>query len=54
MAGEIVWQVEELSQATWDGRNQNGQPAAQGVYLFVLRNSEGQVGTGKFLLVRER
>ncbi len=54
MAGELVWKVEELSQATWDGRNQNGEPVAQGVYLFVLRDAEGQVGTGKFLLVREQ
>ncbi len=48
-AGELV---ATLPQPLWDGRNQQGERVASGVYLFVLTDVEGNVGRGKFLLVR--
>jgi ligand-binding sensor domain-containing protein len=53
VAGELVWEVPELSDESWDGRNQSGEPVASGVYLFVLEDADGGVARGKFLLVRE-
>ena len=53
VAGELVWEVSELSDRSWDGRNQSGNPVASGVYLFVLEDADGDVARGKFLLVRE-
>ena len=49
IAGELV---AELPEPRWNGRNQGGETVASGVYLFVLNNSDGEVGRGKFLLVR--
>lgn len=48
-AGEKVY---ETDLGEWDGRNQSGEPANSGVYLWVLRDRSGQVKTGKVLLVR--
>ncbi|PWB75320.1 hypothetical protein C3F09_02865 [candidate division GN15 bacterium] len=39
--------------AGWHGTNRAGKPVASGVYLFVIQNATGQVGRGKFLLVRQ-
>ncbi len=50
VAGELV---AERPEAEWDGRNQHGEQAASGVYLFVLTDANGQVGRGKILLVRK-
>ena len=49
-AGELV---AERPEPVWDGRNDGGEAVASGVYLFVLTDSEGNVGQGKFLLVRQ-
>jgi hypothetical protein len=49
-AGELV---RDMEIDEWDGLNEAGQPVASGVYLFVLTDAEGNVGRGKFLLVRE-
>lgn len=39
----------------WDGTNDSGKPAASGVYFFVITSDvDGAIGTGKFLLVRNR
>jgi ligand-binding sensor domain-containing protein len=51
VAGELV---ANLPQPIWDGRNDHGEPVASGVYLFVLTDTEGRSGRGKFLLVRNR
>jgi hypothetical protein len=50
VAGELVAEREEL---VWDGRNDAGEAVASGVYLFALTDTAGNVGQGKFLLVRE-
>jgi streptogramin lyase len=36
----------------WYGRNQRGEELASGVYIFILRDQQGEVGRGKFVLVR--
>jgi len=54
VAGELVWEATALSHHTWGGRNQSGEPVASGVYFFLLQDAEGNVGKGKFLLVRNR
>ncbi|HUV31817.1 MAG TPA: gliding motility-associated C-terminal domain-containing protein [Acidobacteriota bacterium] len=54
VAGELVWEVTDLSDESWDGRNQRGEPVASGVYLFVLKDADGKVARGKFLLVRDQ
>lgn len=39
----------------WDGTNDHGKPVASGVYFFVITaDSDNSVGTGKFLLVRNK
>jgi hypothetical protein len=39
----------------WNGANDSGKPAASGVYFFVITSDvDGAIGTGKFLLVRNR
>ncbi|MEW5795139.1 MAG: hypothetical protein AB1772_02145 [Candidatus Zixiibacteriota bacterium] len=50
VAGELV---AETAEPVWDGRNDSGEPVASGVYLFVLTDELGNVGRGKFLLVRK-
>jgi len=50
VAGELV---AERPEPVWDGRNSSCEPAASGVYLYVLTDEKGNVGRGKFLLVRE-
>lgn len=50
VAGELV---AELPEPLWNGRNQHGEKVASGVYLFVLTDTDGEVGRGKFLLVRK-
>jgi hypothetical protein len=37
----------------WDGNNLNGNPVVSGVYLFLVTDSDGNKGRGKFLLVRQ-
>ena len=49
LAGELV---REMALMPWDGKNQKGKDVASGIYMFVITDVEGNVGTGKFLLVR--
>lgn len=53
-AGETVRELvlDPRFDSYWNGRNQNGEPVASGVYFFVITDSEGNVGRGKFLLIR--
>jgi hypothetical protein len=37
----------------WDGNNLRGEPVVSGVYLFLVIDSNGNKGRGKFLLVRQ-
>ncbi len=36
----------------WDGRNSYGNNVASGVYLFIINSESGEVGRGKFLVIR--
>jgi hypothetical protein len=51
VAGDLV---ADRPEPIWEGRNDHGEPVASGVYLFVLTDTEGRSGRGKFLLVRNR
>jgi len=48
MEGELVKKLDGL---TWDGRNDAGNPAATGVYLFLVKSDSGK-SRGKFALIR--
>jgi len=50
-AGELVWDKD--ANRGWFGRNQAGERVAEGVYIYVLEDSEGKVSRGKVLLVRK-
>ena len=52
IAGELL---KELAvSGAWDGRNDAGKRVASGVYLYVLTDEDGNIGRGKFLLVRKQ
>lgn len=38
----------------WDGRNEEGELVASGVYLFVVHGPNGEYGHGKIALIRSR
>jgi hypothetical protein len=50
VAGELIRQTSV--NLPWDGKNDKGKEVASGVYVFVITDDEGNVGKGKFLLVR--
>jgi len=52
IAGELLKEL-PVSGA-WDGRDEAGKRVASGVYLYVLTDEDGNVGRGKFLLVRKQ
>jgi len=49
--GELVRQIDVNED--WDGKNQQSQDCASGVYLYHLTGDDGSVGRGKLLLVRD-
>lgn len=49
-AGEMV--DEFPVNRPWYGRNKRGEEVASGVYIFILRDEQGNVGRGKLVLVR--
>ncbi|HWR84027.1 MAG TPA: hypothetical protein VN285_12065, partial [Candidatus Deferrimicrobium sp.] len=51
LAGELV--AEFPVNTAWDGRNARGERVASGVYIFILTDSDGNVGRGKVLVVHE-
>lgn len=54
VSGELVWTKEEEDTngaIFWSGMNEDGQPAASGVYLYLLQ-SNGQTKRGKLVLIR--
>jgi subtilisin family serine protease len=48
MEGELVKKLDGL---TWDGRNAAGNPAATGVYVFLVKSDSGKA-RGKFAIIR--
>ncbi|MFZ5979122.1 MAG: T9SS type A sorting domain-containing protein [Candidatus Zixiibacteriota bacterium] len=54
VAGEYVRELKIApgQDSYWDGRNDNGEPVAAGVYFFVVTDDEGNSGRGKILLIR--
>ncbi|MEW5924059.1 MAG: two-component regulator propeller domain-containing protein [Candidatus Zixiibacteriota bacterium] len=51
VSGELVRETD--INLPWDGKNQQGEAVAPGVYLFLLTAEDGSVGRGKILLVRQ-
>ena len=51
VAGELVRQT--IVGDPWDGKNDKGEDVASGVYIFVITDSQGNVGRGKLLLIRK-
>lgn len=54
VAGNLVYETKSLGgQATWDGKNKQGERVATGVYLFFCADSKGeQSAVGKILFIR--
>jgi len=50
LAGEPI--IEIPVNTSWDGRNQEGKEVASGVYVFIITDNNGEIGRGKFLLIR--
>jgi hypothetical protein len=51
LSGELVKRLSVNE--PWYGQNESGNQVASGVYLFVVSNESGDVGRGKFVLIRE-
>ena len=53
--GELVRKIEfndaDNGQKVWDGKNQNGQDVASGVYLWVVKTKQDKK-TGKLIIIR--
>jgi ligand-binding sensor domain-containing protein len=52
LEGRLVYEM--AAGQSWDGKNSGGAMVASGVYLFVITGDNGDMGRGKFLLVRGR
>lgn len=57
LAGELVKELTKDSNSTdqsewYPVNNRQGQPVASGVYLWYIVSSEGQVKTGKLMVIR--
>jgi hypothetical protein len=55
VVGERVWRGEENTgsgRLAWDTRNSSGRPAASGVYVFLIRNADGDFKSGKLAIIR--
>ncbi len=60
VSGELVrvldpenFQEVQGGQAQWDGRNENGDPVASGIYVFLVTTEDGISTAGKILLIRK-
>ena len=42
-----------LSNNGWDGTNENGEKVSSGMYLFYIRDNQGNDHTGKIALIRK-
>jgi len=51
VSGELVKRLSVNE--PWNGRNESGNEVASGVYLYVVSDEFGDVGRGKFVLIRE-
>ncbi len=49
-AGEHI--ITMSANNAWDGKNDRGNNVASGVYLFIVKDENGDIGKGKILLVR--
>lgn len=55
ISGELVTIIEETDgdgNATWDGKNQNGEEVVSGVYIYLITSDDGRTITGKLAVIR--
>jgi len=52
--GELVKEttVSDVSCWNWDARNEDGEKAASGIYLYLVTNSSGDKKTGKIVIIK--
>ncbi len=50
VAGEHIITMSVID--SWDGKNDKGNDVASGVYLYIVKGEDGNIGKGKILLVR--
>ena len=54
MSGERVRTIQKIGggdEAVWDVRNENGEEAASGTYVFVIQGAE-DTSVGKLVILR--
>jgi len=54
VSGELIREIPSkgLGMVSWDGRNRGGNLVASGVYLWVVRDAEGNKSRGKIAVIR--
>jgi len=44
----LSWRISWL----WDGRNEQGQAVARGIYIYLVTNSQGEKKIGKIAVIK--
>lgn len=60
LSGELIRILEEvetnvegnLGEAVWDGKNEEGQEVARGIYIYLVITAEGERKTGKIAIIK--
>jgi hypothetical protein len=55
LVGDLVWSKEVLNSggaAQWYGKNNNDEPVASGIYLYIVTDPNGEEATGKISVIR--
>jgi len=53
VSGELVRKFQGVSgRQTWDGKNQNGEQVAAGVYIYLITTGDEKKITGKLFILR--
>lgn len=54
LAGDLIRILDKdiYEQFSWDGRNQNDNACASGIYFYVVGTADGQTARGKIILIR--
>jgi len=55
VAGELVYEDDKntpTGELTWDANNNNSEPIASGVYIYMIINNNSQIKKGKLAIVR--
>jgi len=52
VTGRLVRKLSGGEEISWDGRNQDGEKLARGIYIYKIRGSNGDSVTGKLALTK--